>query len=287
MKSKDHVKITQKAIELFKENSSGNSGGIFSAYQKVISKGVKDEDTTPFATRGTNWHFYKENENLVPREVKLLGVFPTITIYPTSEHILTRRIKQLENELKKSESDDQFLLMGKVIHHLQDMSTPSHVVPVYHGMEVKNPYEKYVNRNIDEVLNLIKGGQDGFSTVQSYDSLISLYTSSAEQTLKYLFDDQSRFSVTVDGQEKQTGCELFWQRYGDPKDQYSQDENTKFEGFGRFTTYGINFGVDPDDATDEKYLLDDVVYRGIMTHFIGKAVAETVAAFAFIDSIMH
>ena len=107
------------------------------------------------------------------------------------------------------------------------------------------------------------------------------------ETLKYLFDDQSRFLVTVDRQEKQVGCELFWQRYGDPRDEYSQKENTKFIGFGRFTTYGINFGVDPNEATDKKYLLDDVVYRGILTHFIEKTVAETVAAFGLIDSMMR
>jgi len=40
-------------------------------------------------------------------------------------------------------NDKTLLVSGRLTHHIQDMSTPSHVVPVYHGPGLKDEYENF------------------------------------------------------------------------------------------------------------------------------------------------
>ena len=65
---------------------------------------------------------------------------------------------------------DSCILVGRILHHVQDMSTPSHVVPVYHGLVVKDRFETHLHQEYlnDDVMTSI------MEEVVSEDQLPSL-----------------------------------------------------------------------------------------------------------------
>jgi len=212
MKPGDHQKITRKAVELFMAHDQGDFSALLQRYIDDIIDGSKDADTKPLHIRSTNWHFYRANDLLQPIRIKILGLMP-LTIYPTSDHILKLRIEQLQKECRKGASDDLFNLAGRILHHTQDMSTPAHVVPVYHGLDVLDFVEDAINvhdsfEDHSETISeqtLVSMDIDATrfnEIVANPCDLFSNYDTAARRTLELLYEDStSTFSATVNGEE--------------------------------------------------------------------------------------
>lgn len=77
----------------------------------------------------------------------------------TSENILNKRIKEFE-ELVEKNSFKRYNKFGRILHHIQDMSTPSHVLPIYHGpkfplylspKKIEDYFETFMCKNNDNI----------------------------------------------------------------------------------------------------------------------------------------
>ena len=117
MKPTTHKKITKLALEFCKDKLSSK----ILEHSSNIIQGSDDEDTSNKISRALNWHFYRTENSKIPKRVKLL--FKT-----TSEDILNKRINSMNG--CDENSDKYYNYLGRIIHHIQDMSTPSHVMPI-------------------------------------------------------------------------------------------------------------------------------------------------------------
>jgi hypothetical protein len=174
MKLKSHQKITELALELCEDKMPEE----ILKYRKNIIAGSYKEDTTNLILRALHWHFYRENNSPIPQKVKKI-------FNPTSEIIFQKRVKEFEKEkdLKK-----KYEILGRIIHHIQDMTTPAHVLPIYHGPSlpykfriafVEDYFENFLEKNVDK----INFTCDELEIKEISNSFFDLYHRAAEKTL--------------------------------------------------------------------------------------------------------
>jgi hypothetical protein len=101
---------------------------------KALAGGTKAEDSDPLTAveRITNWHFYNRNQTLKP-----FWFFQR-----NLDSIFITRTKALNELLEDPDSNpvDVYKQAGRVLHYIQDMSVPGHVVPTYH---IKDPFDGF------------------------------------------------------------------------------------------------------------------------------------------------
>ncbi len=103
-------------------------GGSLSRQQaQAFADGTKAEDSSlvTLGQRIANWHFYNRDGKL--RD----GWFANRSL----DVIFAKRNDELEALLaaKKRNPEKIYKQAGRVLHYIQDMSVPAHVVPVYHA----------------------------------------------------------------------------------------------------------------------------------------------------------
>ncbi|WP_373000197.1 hypothetical protein [Sulfurimonas sp.] len=262
MKPEAHRMITDIAIS--------RCGDVLSekmkSFKTEIIQGTDDEDSTQFYSRITNWHFYRAND-LIPKTVnRYYGECKT-----TSEDILQKRI----DDMKSFSTDDKeyYNNLGRVIHHIQDMSTPSHVVPVYHALFIKDHFEKYMVKHINE-----SDLRDAVLLDNEVIDFKSIYNKSAIETLNYVdntsFNAEDIYSITVD-----LPLSMFWESYNPNKN--------SIKGFGSYGTLHKAFKkikdkteVSVDDYTIQKEELDK-----INVYVYNKALQDTCEALIYANQL--
>ncbi len=94
---------------------------------EALAEGTVAEDSSLLTLRQriTNWHFYNRNQALKP------FWFANRSL----DVIFTRRVEALEALLAKPAADpvEVYEQAGRVLHYIQDMSVPGHVLPAYHA----------------------------------------------------------------------------------------------------------------------------------------------------------
>lgn len=117
--SEAHRELSARAVEIFNElnPSSAERDAVLTARFIV---GSEREDGLSIQ-RAINWHFYDPG--------KRLGH----TWWGAHKSNRTR-YEDLADELARPELSDleSYEVAGRLVHHLQDMSSPPHTVPVYH-----------------------------------------------------------------------------------------------------------------------------------------------------------
>lgn len=76
-----------------------------------------------YAIRATNWHFY--NPNKTEKKITRRGAIEQ------SQKRLWQRAKRGFETM--SEAEDKALFLGALVHFVEDVTVPAHVVPVYPG----------------------------------------------------------------------------------------------------------------------------------------------------------
>lgn len=236
MKPEVHQELTRIAIQEFQDQLPTE----ILEYRDQIIKGTIIEDnvyTFP-PTRLWNWHFYrqKNSNNSIPERVKLY-------MRPTSEVIFGKRIKTMIKLAKNNPKRYEYL--GRIIHHIQDMSTPSHVVPIYHAKKPTDYFESFMvyaikNFEFDSKISTIM-------TDPNID-LEAIYDNAAKEMLAFLKDNT--VNATVNGEDKtELKLNIFWQNK-------EEEEDIKHTGFG---TYGILHGYF-DKPREKKFSTDGNEY---------------------------
>ncbi|MDX8403581.1 MAG: hypothetical protein R8K54_04145 [Mariprofundaceae bacterium] len=268
MKAKAHKKITAKVVDIFKQHRQSSFGEKLDTYGGDIVEGSVEADIFPIFERATNWHFYKENELLKATKIGL------VMVHPTSDYILGKRINQLHDHIsnaknatssyvKDNELEDAFELTGRALHHIQDMSTPSHITPIYHGPDfpfnqvdgaliVPDHFENFSaeRKVIIPLLEAIDISKNEFDQIENEAdiSLSGLYDDAAKRSLNSLFDDPASNFIegVVNDNPSPVPLSMFWQKHS------LNPAGGKIAGFGSFGPLEKAF-----DNPDEVVLDDD------------------------------
>jgi len=273
MKPDDHRRITQKSIQIYHKHAKTSLSTLLVNNTKKVELGAKQEDTTPPYTRITNWHFYKQNKKLQPTTVYFLKIIP-LPVIPTSEH----RISDLISRMKARPTKSQAKLIGRILHHIQDMSTPAHVVPIYHGPKLHDSFEDYsVKYSDSELLNIDIDTHEYESLCSENNSnIMSIYTNAANETLHYLYDNPKNTFEFKNG--AQGVWDMFWKRCSDDTMDCITHPYDKVQGFGCYGPYGQKFGISDDIGPD--------VYKKMHRWILRKQIIDSLRALIAIDSFL-
>lgn len=222
-------------------------------FDNEILRGVVDEDAIT-SERMLNWHFYRSNEKIASKCY--------IVCKPTSEDIFAKRIK----EMKKYKKDDKrrYNNLGRILHHIQDMSTPSHVIPVFHGGNIRDYFEEFMSKqtNTDTLEEKVVLGN-------SQKNFTTLYEDAAKETLEYVENTTFELKpVETNGHKQTLFLNEFWQNC-------EQNENPKLKGFG---SYGPLHSCFLSTATDFCNCPSKIAYGELLkihTYICNKAIQDT------------
>jgi hypothetical protein len=124
-----HQVYTQRAIAAYRHCASINPG--FPAAPdsdlESVAIGTAAEDSTDKFSRATHWH-YAGNDAMWK---KLLFIFDV-----DLDGIFGKRVEDLHESASGRGADwrsAHFQRAGRVLHYIQDMRVPAHVIPIHHG----------------------------------------------------------------------------------------------------------------------------------------------------------
>ncbi len=229
----------------------------------LIVNGTSDEDETELFTRITNWHFYRAAHSQIPKRYRsFYGNCKT-----TSEYIFSLRLLNMKHSIY--DSREYYNNLGRVLHHIQDMSTPSHVVPIYHDLFTKDYFESYMVKNINR--NAL---DKTFKLDNIIDNLDSLYNSSALATLDYI-ERTSFKAIDKNNVISELPLSKFWRNF--------DSQNKSIEGFG---TYGdLHKGFKKKIGSDVNgYKMIKEELDQITVYIYQKAIQDTCDALLYVNS---
>lgn len=256
----DHIHLTRIAYEEFLlcENKTAND------YLKHLIKGNRDEDMNLLRKWTQYSHFYHPEKQLDP---KFSGVIDRYT----SDHRLIdveQKIDALVSD-KPKETTKIFIELGYAIHHIQDLTSPPHVIPINHPVVsegLHDSYEMYEKRN-----TLFP---DDFNSSQhcSYMSLgttlLELGKSAASKTLHKV--RSSPISVYRENQQLTIYWTYFWK---------------EAENFGTYGILGNNFGkltIEDPQFPGKVFSIEESVYNDFMKEQYRMAIEHTKSAISII-----
>ncbi len=116
-----HETIAARAVETFRACESGDRRvvAIADAGWLAIAAASRAEDGASW-TRLVNWHFVNRSIDSAP-------------YWRIAEMSLVPLFRSVAEELAAAAGNDRFELIGRVLHYVEDVTVPAHVVPAYHG----------------------------------------------------------------------------------------------------------------------------------------------------------
>ena len=250
----NHEAITQHAIYLL--NRQCKDVYITLEEAKMIIKGNVSEDAFGFkwAIRWCNQHFYNPLKERKHRK----------RIYSINE-----RFERIAKRcFRRVGSKKYFKYVGEIVHHIQDMTNPSHVVPVYHGPGLKDKFdEHYLTCYFPDTIEI------NLSLPYDTPYLSSILKPVAEKTLDALKQRFDIYEMRNGNCVRQT---IDWSKYW----------NENPEGwFGQYGEIGKpdksagqkidNYVVEEIHKGDTTYYVDRRIYDDFSTQQVELAVIET------------
>lgn len=218
-----HIEISKRAIEIYKELYPLQYQQIHESLTMFTDgSGIEDDINFTFQ-RLMNWHFYDPGSRLGH----------TCWCARKSN---TKRFEYLAEKLTKSTEkglSDIYELAGRLAHHIQDMSSPPHTVPIYHT--TKDPFDKYATAEIVGVkltsnqLDLVKNEQRTFK----FETMMELLNDAATRTI-----DRVEKPVNFDGRLIASDWTGFWRKFELTGAECGQEPHKDFGCYGK-NTYGI------------------------------------------------
>ncbi len=280
MKIEDHIGITDYAVDLYWMFSTTELAENFKKNIKEILEGARSAGNRIIQSRSRNLHFYNNGNRLKPKKVKLLGAIPLYTLYPTSEYYLQDCIDELDREMLNGISKNTYVLIGKILHLVQDMSSPAHVVPVYHSFRSGDSFESRLNSRMSLYMSNYTLSQDGFNRICCNDinlmnnkCIEMIYKDAASQTIDRICTSKSSIEVKVNGKPAKVGWDLFWKNHEETNSRFGYSKGTRIDGFGRYGPLGKHFGQERVTVLKNKYEIHKNVYDGLC-HFVVKKSIE-------------
>lgn len=290
MKAFDHSRVTAEAVRQFVKISHGAVAPMLLQHTSLIQDGAKDAEISPFYTRATNWHFAPHNLERSTLQKPIWSFMEPLTVHISSDYILKKCNKEMQREIRKKSPKDVANILGRVLHHIQDMSTPSHVVPVYHGPLLTDSFETYLNKEfLADELNLITISRSLPSsptdlTPAPGTTVIDLYMEAAEKTLQFLKPENSNFRVDRNGVQ----CRLPWSYFWADKSTHHKNgypTECAVGGFGSFGPLGKHFGtIGEFHVGDDRLFIQKEVYDELCTTLVRDMLVNSLRTLFLLES---
>ncbi len=252
---KAHGEISKKAVSIYRAINPGLSEKRAKALLGFI-EGSKDEDNISMQ-RMFHWHFYDP--------AKKLG-----RTWWGAERSNGVRFEKLVKQLSESKGmspDEYYALAGRIVHHIQDMSSPPHTVPVYH---LKDPFDSYGTSRINRITL-----QQGRIPVLMNESRGTLKDRLPE-FLKYAADktlESIEKPVVHQGKIIADNWSLFWLKAQQTGERCRKKPCKGFGCYGKMV-----FGFTKGPFIQE-------VYQDFYDHQIENAVADTVKVLLLLGNV--
>jgi hypothetical protein len=197
MERRAHLEISKKAIELYKELNPSKSEQSKEWTALFIDGSGKEDELDISLQRLFNWHFYDRRSGLGHA-------------WWGARKSNTKRFEDLAEKLIQSAGNclpGTPVLAGRLAHHIQDMSSPPHVVPVYH---MTDPFDEYATARIADVkltpvqLAVVRNEKRKIS----FEILIELLENEAKKTILRV-----ESPVIFDGEKIADDWTEFWRKY--------------------------------------------------------------------------
>ncbi len=283
MRIEDHMEITNYAVDLYWMFSSTEMAEKYKENVKDIQEGARSAGNRIMQSGARNLHYYNRGNRLKPRKVKLLGLIPLYTLYPSSEHCLRDYINELEQQMAQGMSVDTYVLIGKILHLVQDVSSPTHVAPILHSFNSRDSFEDRLNSRIKLYISNYTLSQDGFNKIcqeqehhQEQQCVEWIYQDAASRTIDYIGDEKSQFEVKIDGKKTQGGWHLFWLNHEHIQSGPIYGKRPKFHGFGGYGPLGKHFGQERITAFRKKYEIPNSVFEGLSHFVVRKSIEDSI-----------
>jgi hypothetical protein len=250
-----HELISNSAASLY-ETCTGRA--IPKELSSVFAKSAAAEDEWGL-TRALNWHFYN-NGHRIGRYWKFI-----FHCNGSNEKIYHKRVQTLDDLLASKESDKKiYAAAGRVAHHIQDMSVPPHVMPIYHLGD--DNFDNYVPASIPAADSAAFCKDVNETVVEPFE----LLERAAQNTLKAV----AKPVVFADG--KTLDDETWMKFWGGPDDQ-------DLSGFKTYGKYGNIFGTIPPCESNICREYDRNTFDRFYNEAYMRAVADTVRLLIYLD----
>ena len=283
MRIEDHMEITNYAVDLYWMFSSTEMAEKYKENVKEIQEGARSAGSRVMQSGARNLHYYNRGNRLKPRKVKLFGIIPLYTLYPSSEHCLRDYIDELHLQMAQGMSENTYVLIGKILHLVQDLSSPTHITPVFHGFKSRDSFEERLNSRIKLYLGNYTLSQDGFNKIcheqerhHEPQCIEWIYQDAAYRTIDFISDKKSQFEVKIDGEITQSGWHLFWMNHEHVQFDPIYGNKPKLHGFGSYGPLGKHFGQERITAFRKKYEIPQHVYERLSHFVVRKSIDDSI-----------
>ncbi|MEC9281864.1 MAG: hypothetical protein VX642_04080 [Bdellovibrionota bacterium] len=214
---KNHEYISTLSIELLEYC------GITTALDgKTIVDFSGREDSSPhhasLITRLTNWHFYTNQKK---EDDWIFSAFLRRDFWKRWNFLMD----EIENN--KLQKNEFSALTGAIAHYIQDVSNPSHVIPVYHGPGLKDEFDSYPIL-ADKIRSTFSENCSSLET--NPQNIFEILEQTAKNSLNAI--EEKTLVFLKDGKQHESSFkEAFWYRAAD-------DDNF----FGKYGSLGNNYG---------------------------------------------
>ncbi len=288
MKASDHRLITAEAIRQFVRFSQSPAVPFLLQHSRSVQTGSEDADISPIYTRATNWHFYNRNLDRDILREPIWSFMEPLTFHLSSDRILKRRCEQLTEEIEKKSPKDVCNFTGRILHHIQDMSIPSHVVPVYHGPLVSDSFETYLStylKNSEYLSDITEELEQKTPPIPTFlkNDIMQLYQDTAEATLEFIKPENSSCQVTRNGIETTLPWSFFW---ADKNSKHRDDypSSCQFGGFGTFGPLGKHFGNSEEFTIgQDSYIINEEVFNAFCRKLVKDMLENSIKALFLIE----
>jgi hypothetical protein len=283
MRIEDHVEITDYAVNLYWMFSTTELAENYKENIKKIQEGAKSAGNRIMQSRARNLHFYNYGNRLKPRKIKLFGVLPLYTLYPSSEHCLRDYIGELGREIDEGISVNAYELIGKILHLVQDVSSPPHVAPVFHSLRTRDSFEDRLNSRIKLYISNYTLSQEGFNQIccseeypRDQQCIESIYNDAAGKTIDYIRNKKTQFEVKINGELKESGWHLFWMDHEYMQSGSIFGKRPKLRGFGGYGPLGKHFGQERITTSRDRYEIHKNVYEKLSNFVVRKSIEDSI-----------
>lgn len=303
MNRPNHDDISKAAFSLFLKYM--NVGQSLDDVRKYLGASSASEDDVTFSSklqRPLNWHFYNNN-NHIDNNIFILGQRTSEKRFATLLEKLEKYIAKCSENPDRHHVEDLVETTGRIMHHIQDMSTPSHVVPVYHGPGLKDCFETFIEAYAERIVPVLTDDAGGNGQTRNTvaispdeidaakrnlgqgtqaDLLMKLYDDSAKATLRFL--QENSITLYRNGIREDFPLTSFWQEK-DGSAGYTGESlwlQSFSKDFGSFGPLGNNFG-------NITFIVDKNLYEGspddylhIYKSLLKKSIIDSIVVLEFV-----
>ncbi|MBM9613795.1 hypothetical protein JWJ90_05775 [Desulfobulbus rhabdoformis] len=215
-----HREISEKAVQLYRYLYPQDTVLTDELAKRFIEGSVEEDAITLNVQRLFNWHFYDPGKRLGRT---WWGA------YRSNTHRFNNLAKDFVT-LNSSNVQECYKLAGRLVHHIQDMSSPPHTVPVYHT--TKDQFDKLVpgeiarisfsSNQLDNVLQ-----RKGALTITGLNKLL---TNAAERTIASI-----NSQVMENGRIVADNWTNFWRKYELVGEKCGEIPKPEFGCYGKMT----------------------------------------------------